>query len=44
MTKIKRFKLHDTTAHIARKRVSKGRAVDIRRARNFKTAQYEGMK
>ena len=41
MAKIKRFQLHDTTARIARKRVNKGRTVDIRRARNFKTAQFE---
>lgn len=41
MAKMKRFQLHDTTARIDRKRVNKGRTVDIRRARNFKTAQFE---
>lgn len=39
MTKVKRFQLHDTTAKIDRKRVTKSRTVDIRRARSLKAAQ-----
>lgn len=42
MTKIKRFKLHDSAGRISRKRINKRRTVDIRLARNFKTAQFEG--
>ena len=42
MTKIKRFKLHDTAGRISRKRINKRRTVNIRRERNLKATQYEG--
>ena len=42
MAKIKKFPLKDSASRLSRKRVNKGRTVEIRRARNFKTIQFEG--
>lgn len=41
MAKIKRFQLHDTAGRISRKRINKRRAVNIRRERNLKAAQFD---
>ena len=43
MTKMKRFKLHDSAGRISRKRINKRRTVNIRRERNLKAAQFEEM-